>query len=81
MTKVVERKLGRYRAYGMIPMPFSSKSRIEIDPRQKPKTYMNTLIHEKLHILFPDWSERKVTETANELAKFLWDNKYRKVME
>lgn len=79
MTKVVERKLGKYKAYGMVP--YSRSPRIEIDPRQKPKTYMNTLIHEKLHILFPDWSETKVTQTANELAKFLWENKYRKILE
>ncbi|MGE0772645.1 MAG: hypothetical protein AB7K37_13095 [Cyclobacteriaceae bacterium] len=81
MTKVVERKLGRYRAYGLIPEPLTRRSRIEIDPRQSPKSYLNTLIHEKLHILFPEWSEHKVTQTANKLAKFLWDNKYRRIIE
>lgn len=79
MTRVVEKKLGRYKAYGIIPAPLTKKSRIEIDPRQKPKTYMNTLLHEKLHLMFPDWSESKVEKTATQLANFLWENKYRKV--
>lgn len=81
MTKVVEKKLGRYKAYAIIPAPFTKKSRIEIDPRQKPKTYLNTLIHEKLHLLFPQWSESKVNKIAGQLTNFLWENKYRKIMQ
>lgn len=81
MTKVVEKKLGRYKAYGIIPAPLSRKSRIEIDPRQSPRCYLNTLIHEKLHILFPKLSERRVRLAAGELAELLWDNDYRKVSQ
>ncbi len=81
MTKVVEKKLGRYKAYAIIPAPLTRKSRIEIDPRQKPKSYLNSLIHEKLHLIFPDWSESKVNKTASQLTNFLWENNYRKIIQ
>jgi hypothetical protein len=81
MTKVIERKLGRYKAYGIIPAPLSKKSRIEIDPRPSPRCYLNTLIHEKLHILFPELSERAINAAAGQLAELLWENNYRKVAQ
>ena len=81
MTKVVEKKLGRYKAYAIIPAPLTRRSRIEIDPRQKPKSYLNSLIHEKLHLIFPDLSESKVNRTATQLTNLLWENNYRKTMQ
>ena len=73
--KVVERKLGRENALGQMNY---TDNIIDIDPRQDPKDYMNTLIHEKLHHLAPSWSETKVEWWANRLAKFLWEQNYRK---
>ena len=81
MTKVVEKKLGRYKAYAIIPAPLTRRSRIEIDPRQKPKSYLNSLIHEKLHLIFADLSESKVNRTATQLTNLLWENNYRKTMQ
>ena len=40
---------------------------------------MDTLIHESLHIFFPDWSEYKVKTTAKKITAVLWDENYRKV--
>jgi len=78
MSKVIEKKLGREKAYGMVLHP--SKN-IFIDPRQTPKSYLGTLIHEKLHVMFPDWSENKVKKAEKELANLLWKSGYRKVMQ
>lgn len=76
LPKVVIRKLGKEKAYGQA---FTDKNLIEIDPRQKPKTLLDTEIHEFLHIRFPDWSENKVMKEARILTKYLWKLKYRKI--
>ena len=75
-TKIIERKLGKEKLFGQA---FHDENIIEIDPRQTPSEYLDTLIHEKLHLIFPNWSEEKVTKTANELSVFLWDINYRQV--
>lgn len=74
--KVIQRKLGRQKALGIAD---DKKHIILIDPRQKSKQFLGTLIHEKLHLIFPDWSETKVLKIERELKNFLWDNGYRKV--
>ena len=74
--KVVDKKLGRNQAVGQMVW---DKNIIEIDPRQTPPDYLDTLIHEKLHHLFPDWKEDEVLKIATSLAEFLWSQNYRKV--
>lgn len=81
MSKVVEKKLGRHGALGMVNNVYNPKGQILIDPRQRPKSYLGTLIHEKLHLMFPDWSETKIKKAEKELAGFLWHNGYRKVIQ
>jgi hypothetical protein len=75
-TKVVERKLGRENAWGIAD---TETKIIELDPRMKPRKYMEILIHEKLHILEPEWSETKVLKHSKALAKLLWEKNYRRV--
>lgn len=76
LPKVVIRKLGKEKAYGQA---FVKENLIEIDPRQKPKTLLDTEIHEFLHIRFPDWSETKVKKEAKILRDYLWKLNYRKI--
>lgn len=75
-VKVVERKLGWWNAYGFAHI---GEDLIEIDPRQTTKSYMETLIHEQMHLLFPDLSERQITIKSKKLTKLLWDMNYRRV--
>ncbi len=80
-TKIVEVKLGRHRVGGRGVYGFALKdrNRILIDPRQRGRTYLDTIIHEKLHLMFPEWSERRVIRTARELTTMLWNHSYRRV--
>ncbi len=55
------------------------RNKILIDPRQRGRTYLDTIIHEKLHLLFPDWSENKVIKASRELTTLLWNHSYRRV--
>ncbi len=66
--------MGREMASGQA---WHEKNLIEIDPRQDAYDYLDTLIHEWMHIKFPDWTEKKVASTSKKLSKFLWKNKIR----
>lgn len=74
--KVVDKLLGRQKAVGQA---YTDAKIIEIDPRQRSKKYLDTLIHEMLHVYNPDWSETKVTKTANEMTEIIWNKNYRRI--
>ena len=80
-TKVIEARLGKYRVNGKYVYGFAliNKNKILIDPRQNARCYLDTLIHEKLHLLFPTWSESRIGKTARELSLLLWEHAYRRV--
>ena len=80
MTKVIEKKLGREKALGQTHKEHP-RAVIQIDPRQKPKSYLGTLIHEKLHIMHPDWKEPKILKDEHDLTDLLWENNYRQVKQ
>ena len=74
--KIVERKLGRERALGQA---FKEDKLIEIDPRQPSKEYLDTVLHEGLHIVFPKLTERKVAAVSRKLSKLVWKQGYRRI--
>ena len=74
--KVIDKKLGRQKAVGQA---YTDARVIEVDPRQKSKNYLDTLIHEMLHVYNPEWSETKVTKTANEMTDIIWSKNYRRI--
>lgn len=76
--KVIEKKLGRHKAVGL---SYVDDNLIEIDPRQSSKEYMLTLIHEKLHLIYPDWAEEQIVFLEKKLGNFLWRQNYRKVSQ
>lgn len=75
--KVIERKLGKEKAFGM----YYSDGIIEIDPRQKSKSYLNTLIHEHLHHLCPNRGEAWVKNSAGVLTRAIWDKGFRRLKD
>lgn len=72
--KIVEKKLKAYLGYAYL-----DKDVIEIDPRQKSKQYLDTLIHECLHILFPEESETSVADKAKTITDCIWRKNYRRI--
>lgn len=68
-TTVKEKKLGREKASGQA---WKEDNLIEIDPRQSSKEYFLTLVHEKAHLMFPEWSEKEVAKFEREFGNFLW---------
>ena len=76
--KVIERKLGKHKAVGLA---WQEDGIIEIDPRQKPKEYLSTLIHEAAHIIYPDWDEKDIVFLEKKLVPFLWKHNVRIVKQ
>ena len=77
-AKVVLRKLGRERCYGLCDYKSAT---IKIDPRLRPYPMLDTIIHETLHWLEPTWSEKKVRSHSRQLTRQIWAFKYRQLRE
>ena len=75
-VKITEKKLAREKAEGQA---YKKARKIEIDPRLTNRTRLETLIHELLHVLFPDMTEYRVRKTALELCDRLWEDGYRRI--
>lgn len=73
--KIIHRKLGREQAHGQA---WKEDRIIEIDPRLKGIEYLETLLHEIIHIQNPKWPEIKVAGHSKQLAKILWNLGFRK---
>ena len=74
-VKIVERKLGREKAYGQC----FGDGLIELDPRMNSKQYLNVSIHELLHHIFTEMSETQVNKTASITSEELWNLGYRRI--
>jgi hypothetical protein len=79
-VQITERKLGRIKDKPL-GMAWADTGEIEIDPRQLSRDYLDTLIHEILHVEFPELSESKITRLANTLSREIWKKKYRRIMD
>lgn len=64
-----ERKLGRERAQGQT---FLEDGLIEIDPRLKPRQWLSTLVHEAVHMAFPEAPEDRVAGAERIITRILW---------
>lgn len=71
--KITERKLRRYFGYAY---PYLNK--IELKVGMRDKTYLGTLVHEILHILYPEDSETKISQYAATLTHYIWKKGYRR---
>ena len=74
--KVIYRKLGREKAYGMSDYGCNT---IVIDSRLQGRKHLEVTLHEALHIYFPEKSETFVKNTSRKLANVLWKMNYRRV--
>ena len=75
-VKINDRKLGRIKAWGVC---YLGENLIEIDPRQKSRKYLHTLIHELLHHCFPWMSESMVTRMAPKITEGVWRKNFRRI--
>ena len=74
--EVIERPLGREKAMGLA---WVEDRRIEIDSRLESRDFLDTLIHELLHIYNPDWKEQRVASVATQMTNLIWAKDYRRI--
>jgi len=72
--KVVERKLGQDRAWGIATAP----DLIELDSSLKGSRRLVYLIHEALHLAKWDLPEADVRRISTEIGEVLWRDNYRR---
>lgn len=83
LVKIIESNLGQAQCYGQTWNydKFDKAPIIEIDPRQKPKEYLDTLTHELIHVADPVLTEDEVLYLSNFLSHYLWKHGYRRIQE
>ena len=80
LMKVVERKLGRERAYGQAILKGAI---IEITPTQSERERIDTLIHEAMHLIpqTKTLDEAAVVKASNSLSHLMWQQGYRRTLQ
>ena len=74
--KVVYKKLGRSNVYGFA---YIGDNYIEIDSRLDKKRLLSTLLHESLHLAFPNESESSIIKAERVITNILWSEGFRKI--
>lgn len=71
--KVIHRKLGKERAWGL-----AEGNRIDLDSNLNGRRHLLYLLHEMLHVIHPEWSETNVVKVSRQMCRVLWDQRYRR---
>jgi hypothetical protein len=75
--KVKYSKLGKQKVWGLA----HSDGLVEIDDKLKGKKHLEILLHECLHLLYPNDSEDEIVANSVILTNTIWGEKYRRVDE
>ena len=75
--KVKYKKLGKEKVWGLA----DSEGIIYLDSRLKGKKHLEILIHETLHILYPEAEEEEIVEKSISLCNLIWQQRYRRIEE
>lgn len=68
------------RDYGDMVDPGSAEGRrIRIGTWQSEEELLDTILHELLHCIEPNWTEERVTQASREMSLVLWRLRYRRV--
>lgn len=77
MIKVKYKKLGKEKVWGLA----DSEGIIYLDTRLKGKKHLEILIHETLHLLYPEDSEDEIVKKSVSLCNIIWQQRYRRIEE
>lgn len=77
--RITESKLGRQQALGLWEKVNDKTSLITVDERLRGFQRLMIGVHESLHETCRDWTEEKVVDVSEFLARVLWECDYRHV--
>jgi hypothetical protein len=75
--KVKYQKLGKQKVWGLA----DSEGIIYLDSRLKGKKHLEILIHESLHLLYPEADEDEIVNKSISLCNLIWKQRYRRIEE
>jgi hypothetical protein len=75
--KVIYKKLGKEKVWGLA----DSEGVIYLDSRLKGKKHLEILIHESLHLLYPEAEEDEIVNKSISLCNLIWKQRYRRIEE
>jgi hypothetical protein len=75
--KVKYQKLGKQKVWGLA----DSEGVIYLDSRLKGKKHLEILIHESLHLLYPEAEEDEIVNKSISLCNLIWKQRYRRIEE
>lgn len=75
--KVVEKRLGREKASGVVYE--GDRDTLHIDPTLRSQDRCEILLHEALHLLDPAMPEMKVRAWSRRLSDLLWRDRWRRM--
>lgn len=75
--KVKYQKLGKQKVWGLA----DSEGVIYLDTRLKGKKHLEILIHESLHLLYPEADEDEIVNKSISLCNLIWKQRYRRIEE
>ena len=75
--KVIYKKLGKEQVWGLA----DSEGVIYLDTRLKGKKHLEILIHEALHLLYPEAEEDEIVNKSISLCNLIWKQRYRRIEE
>tara|TARA_R110000868_G_scaffold158316_5_gene386333 strand:+ start:2432 stop:2701 length:270 start_codon:yes stop_codon:yes gene_type:complete len=75
--KVIYKKLGKEKVWGLA----DSEGVIYLDTRLKGKKHLEILIHEALHLLYPEAEEDEIVNKSISLCNLIWKQRYRRIEE
>ena len=73
--KVIYKKLGKEKVWGLA----DSTGIIYLDSRLKGKKHLEILIHESLHLLYPEAEEDEIVNKSISLCNIIWKQRYRRI--
>jgi hypothetical protein len=79
-VKVIWRPLGKERAWGQATTD-PAHPVIEVDPRLSPRRELEVLVHEAIHICWPDKNEKDVDRAGKVISAVLWQENYRRILQ
>ena len=77
--KIIIKKLGNERAWGT-SWREGHRHYMELDPRVGAKRFLETAVHEQVHLCLPEASEKKVDRMGKDISDTLWRLGYRRVL-
>jgi len=77
--RVVEKRYLYEKGRRALAICYQFRNLIEIDPDQTAFSYLDSMIHEHMHMFFPEIVETRIKNAASKVARALWNKNYRRI--